>query len=96
MTKEEFFKENDDKFLPLGFVKDEIDPMFYYKKILASDEAIEENDFDEDSIPSLLFVNTGINRGFCIYTGEHFVWLDCATPEEADAISKHIVAFEPV
>jgi hypothetical protein len=30
-------------------------------------------------VPSLLFVNTGINRGFCIYTGEHFVWLDCAT-----------------
>lgn len=96
MTKEQFFKENDEKFLAIGFVKDELDPMFYYKKTLASEDAIEENDLDEDSVPSLLFGNTGINRGFCIYTGEHFVWLDCATPEEADVISKHIVAFEPV
>lgn len=96
MTKEEFFKDNDEKFLSVGFVKDEIDPMFYYKKKLASEEAIEENDLSEDEIPSLLFGNTGINRGFCVYTGEHFVWLDSTTPEDAYEICKHIVAFESV
>jgi hypothetical protein len=94
MNKEKFFKKNDDKFLGLGFEKDELDPMFYYSKSLVSDEEIEENGMDEDDVPKLLFGNTGINRGFCVYTGVHFVWLGCATPEEAIKFSENIVAFE--
>ena len=34
MNKADFFKKNDEKFLPLGFEKDEIDPMFFYVKSL--------------------------------------------------------------
>ena len=59
-----------------------------------SEEEIEENGLDEDDVPKLLFGNTGINKGFCIYTGVHFVWLNCQTPEEAVKFSESIVAFE--
>ena len=94
MTKEKFFKENDEKFLSLGFVKDNEDPMFYYSKSLVSKEQMEESELDEDYEPQLLFGNTRLNKGFCIYTGHHFVWLNAVTPEEAIEISNKIVAFE--
>ena len=94
MNKADFFKKNDEKFLPLGFEKDEIDPRFFYVKSLVSEEEIEENGLDEDDVPKLLFGNTGINKGFCIYTGVHFVWLNCQTPEEAIKFSESIVSFE--
>jgi hypothetical protein len=94
MTKEDFFKQNDEKFLALGFEKDTEDPMFYYSKSLVSDEQIEESDIEECYIPKLLFGNTGINQGFCIYTGYHFVWLNSQTPEEAIEFANKIVAFE--
>lgn len=96
MSKQDFFKANDEKFLPLGFTKDETDPMFLYEKKLIPDDVLEENDIDEDDAPKLLFGNTGINQGFCIYTGDYFVWLSCQTPEEAVEISNKIVSFEPV
>ena len=92
MNKADFFKKNDEKFLPLGFEKDETDPMFFYVKSLVSEEEIEENGLDEDDVPKLLFGNTGINKGFCIYTGVHFVWLNCQTPEEAVKFSESIVS----
>ena len=94
MTKEQFFKDNDDKFLKLGFVKDEQDPMFYYVKDLVSDEEIEENGLDKEDVPKLLYGSTGINRGFCIYTGVHFVWLNFSEPKDAIEFSEKIVAFE--
>ena len=94
MNKENFFKKNDKKFLGLGFQKDEIDPMFYYTKSLVSDEEIEESEIEEDDIPKLLYGTTGINSGFCIYTGLNFVWLNCQTPEEAIKVSEYVVAVE--
>ena len=94
MTREDFFKKNDEKFLALGFKKDEEDPMFYYSKSLVSAEEIEENEIEEDDVPKLLYGNTGINCGFCIYTGLHFVWLSCEAPEEAIKVSEYVVAFE--
>ncbi len=83
-------------FLKQGFVKEEQDLMFKYRKELISEEQIIENDLDEKDVPALLFGTTGINSGFCIYTGEHFVWLNVETPREAVAIAEIITAFEPV
>lgn len=94
MTKEQFFKENDERFLSLGFVKDEQDPMFYYVKVLVSDEEIEENGLDQEDVPQLLYGSTIINKGFCIYTGQHFIWLNFDNPKDAIEFSEKIVAFE--
>lgn len=94
MTKEQFFKENDERFLSLGFVKDAQDPMFYYVKTLVSDEEIEKSVLDEKDVPKLLFGSTGINNGFCVYTGVHFVWLNFIEPKDAVEFSEKIVAFE--
>ena len=47
MNKADFFKKNDEKFLPLGFEKDETDPMFFYVKSLVSEEEIEDYKFYE-------------------------------------------------
>jgi hypothetical protein len=94
MTKNELFETNDKKFLPLGFKKDEHDPMFYYSKSLIEQSLIDENEMDDEDVPQLLYGTTGINTGFCIYTGYHFVWLNCTTPEEAISVAEKIVAFE--
>jgi hypothetical protein len=96
MTKQEFFEINDKVFLPLGFTKDEEDPLFYYSINLASQQAIQENELEEQDIPKLLYGSTGINSGFCIYTGMHFVWLNIDNPEEAVRFSNKISAFEAV
>lgn len=96
MKKQEFFKLNDEKFLKIGFVKEEIDPLFYYYKTLISEDVMIECGLNHDEAPKLLFGSTGGNNGFCIYTGEHFIWLDSQSPEEADALSNHIVSIEPV
>lgn len=84
---EEFIKE--------GFKEDK-DPMFKFRKELVSEQQIEENGLAIDEIPCLLFGSTGINSGFCVYTGEHFIWLNAQTPKEASEIADKIVAFEPV
>lgn len=94
MNKADFFEKNDEQFLPLGFERDDNDPMFFYHKSLVSIEEIEEKGIYEDDVPKLLFGNTGINKGFCIYTGGHFMWLSCQTPEEALKFSEKIVSFE--
>ena len=91
MDKQELIE----RFEKQGFVKDN-DPVFIFKKDLIDAETIEEHCIQEDDVPYLLFGNNGINSGFCIYTGEHFIWLNCQTPEEAVKVSEHIVAFEPV
>ena len=96
MNKQEFFKLNDETFLPLGFVKDVEDPLFHYTLDLATKEAIEENELEQEDIPKLLYGSTGINSGFCIYTGMHFVWLNIDNPEEAVRFSNKISAFEAV
>ena len=95
MSKADFFKKNDEQFLSLGFKKDIEDPMFFYSKQLISEEVAEENDLSEDEIPCLLFGNSGINRGFCVYTGGTFVWINAQTPQEAVDFASQIVAFEP-
>lgn len=99
MTKEQFFKNNDEKFIALGFIKDETDPMFYYSKCLIQDhikeEVMEENDLREDELPALLFGNSGINQGFCIYAENVFMWLNITEPKEAVEFAEKIVSFEP-
>lgn len=94
MTKEEFYKQNDEKYLSLGFEKELDDPMFGYSKSLIPEDIIEENDLEEDDVPKLLIGDSGSNKGFCIYTGSHFIWLSCQTPEDAIAFANQIVSFE--
>jgi hypothetical protein len=94
MDKKEFFKKNDKKFLALGFKKEEQDPCFYYSKSLISDEEIEDNGLEDNEIPQLLFGNTQINKGFCLYSGTHFIWIGSQTPEEAIEFANKVVAFE--
>lgn len=94
MTKEEFYKINDEKYLSLGFEKETEDPMFGYSKSLIPEYVIEESDLEADEIPKLLIGDSGLNKGFCIYTGSHFIWLSCQTPEEAIEFSNQITAFE--
>lgn len=92
MNKQEIIKE----FEANGFTKEKGDPEFLYRKELITQEEAIENNLVDDEIPCLLFGDNGTNSGFCIYTGDHFVWLNCQTPEEAVKISETIVAFEPV
>ena len=91
MEKQELIE----RFEKLGFVRDD-DPVFIFKRGLIDAETIEELDIQEDDVPYLLFGNNGVKSGFCIYTGEHFLWLNCQTPEEAIKVSETIVSFEPV
>ena len=84
------------QFLKNGFVKENEDPMFHYKKELLSKEEVEELDIREDEIPCLLYGNTPMNSGFCIYAGEYFIWLNVETPKEASELAEKIVSFESV
>ena len=97
MSKEEFFKKNDEKFLPLGFTKiNEEDPLFFYERSILTKEAKAEFDdkFDEEYEPKLLVGNTGINKGICLSLGTQFIWLGVNNVEEAIEWSKKIVAIE--
>lgn len=85
----------EENFLEAGFVKDN-DPVFLYKKELFSTEETEDNDLEDEDVPCLLFGNTGVSKGFCIYTGAHFVFFDASNPKEAVEWAKKIIAFEPV
>lgn len=87
MNKEDFEK--------LGFRKDD-DPMFQYRKDLVPWDAVEDNDLSADDIPCLLYGNTPMNSGFCVYTGAHFIWLNIKTPKEAIEFVKNIYSFEQV
>ncbi|MGJ1414051.1 hypothetical protein [Sphingobacterium multivorum] len=81
-------------FLKAGFIKDN-DPQFYFRFDLISDESRKDIE-DETDIPALLFGDTGINQGYCIFTGSHFVWFNAESPQEAIEFSKKITAFEEV
>jgi len=81
--------------LESGFVKYD-DPFFLYRKELVSKEEIEDNDLEEEDVPCLLFGNSGINKGFCIYTGAHFVFFNASNPKEAVEWAEKITAFEPI
>lgn len=83
-----------DDFIRAGFVRDE-DPQFYFRFDLISEESREDIE-DESDIPALLFGDTGINQGYCIFTGSHFVWFNAETPKEAIEFAKKITAFEEV
>ena len=87
MEEQDFWNSN--------FEKDD-DPMFPFRKRLISEQDAEENGIPDDEIPCLLYGSTGINKGFCIYTGEHFIWLNSNTVEDAVKIAETIVAFEVV
>ncbi|WP_353166725.1 hypothetical protein [Empedobacter brevis] len=54
-----------------------------------------ENDLREDELPALLFGNSGINQGFCIYAENVFMWLNITEPKEAVEFAEKIVSFEP-
>ncbi|MCM8906800.1 hypothetical protein [Tenacibaculum finnmarkense] len=87
-------KEQD--FLDNGFIKDTKDPMFKFRKELIEDIDIERLNLSFDEIPALLYGTTTVNRGFCIYTGSHFVFLNFDNVKEAVSFSEKIVAFEQV
>ena len=42
------------------------------------------------------FLEAGVGSGFAIYTGAHFIWPDCTTPEDAVNFANKIVSFEPL
>lgn len=83
-------------FLKAGFVEDKTYPMFMYEKSLIPDDVIEENELEEYEVPKLLFGDTGINSGFCIYTGDHFVWFNAESPQDAVEFADRITSFEPI
>ncbi len=83
-------------FLDNGFIKDSKDPMFKFRKELIEWSEVESNNLSFDEIPALLYGTTGVNKGFCIYTGSHFLFLNFDNVKEAVSFSEKIVAFEPV
>ena len=94
MGKVELKKEHEAKFIALGFVKSN-DPDFPWERSIISDEVIEEMDLRDEEVPKLLWGSTGINKGFCIFVPEHFIWISAGTPEQAIEFANQIVAFEP-
>jgi len=92
---EKFYEQNDDKFLPL-FEKDLEDPFFPYFKKLVDEETERYLIEEEESIPTLLFGNSGLNNGFCIATGQHFVWFNAESPQDAWEFAQRITSFEPI
>ncbi len=94
MEKEIVLKKED--FIKAGFKASYEDFMFPFSKQLVSKEEIKANELEEEEIPYLLFGNSGLNKGFCIYTGEHFVWINVTTPAEAVEFASKIISFEPV
>lgn len=96
MSKQEFFKRNDAKFLPLGFKQDLEDPQFYYYKSILTDEArIEflEHNLPQDE-PQLLIGQTPFNKGICLFTGANFIWLGVDNVEQAIEWATRIIAIE--
>jgi hypothetical protein len=94
MSKVKLKKEHQAKFMSLGFAMSN-DPEFPWEKSIVSAEVIEEMGLREDEVPKLLYGSTGINKGFCIFVPEHFIWINSSTPEEAIEFANQIVAFEP-
>lgn len=96
MSREDFYKLNDDEFLKNGFKRDN-DPDFWYSMDLCSEEDLKDDEgVTVIEMPQLLYGNTGINSGYCIYTGTSFIWFRASTPTEAIEFSEKIVAIEEV
>lgn len=92
MTREQFFTENDRKFLPHGFRRIDEDPLFYYEYPLC-----DPDDFDEDAeLPALVYGDSGINAGFCVYIPDtsNFIWIGITDPKEAIEWASKITNFE--
>lgn len=89
-------KHEDDLLRSLGFAKDEEDPMFPYSYALIPEEEIKAHELNIQDVPKLLIGTSGLYSGFCLYTGAHFIWLNCTDPEDAIQTCKKIVAFEEV
>lgn len=87
---------NREDFLLNGFLELTDDPFFKWIKYLVDDEEIEKNELKYDDVPSLLYGDSGLNRGFCIYTGENFIWIRVADVKGAIEFSEKIIAFEPL
>lgn len=98
MSRKEFKEKYHANFIAAGFseVDPELDPLTFYEKKLVSDEEIEENELEDDQIPTLFFGTSGINSGFGIFTGSCMVWLNVETPEEASLLAEKISSFEPI
>lgn len=82
-------------FLDNGFQSDD-DPFFKWSKQLVEPSEMERCELDFDENPTLLFGSTGLNAGFCLYTGAHFIWLNSATIEDAVALAEKVISIEPV
>lgn len=78
MTKEDFIKA--------GFVEVD-DPLFQFEKSIISSDVIKD-------APKLLYGTTGVNNGFCLYTGAHFIFIDADTPKSASEWVNRIVSLE--
>lgn len=98
MTKQEFKAKYHFEFLNLGFteVDSEKDPLTFYEKKLVSQEVIDDNELEEDEIPTLFFGTSGLNSGYGVFTGSCTIWLNVETPTEAINFADKISSFEPV
>ena len=82
-------------FLKAGFI-DERNSVFKFRKELINWDEIENKELEFNEIPCLLYGNTGTNKGFCIYTGDNFMFFNARTPEEAVEFENKIISFEPL
>jgi hypothetical protein len=87
---------NEQEFCKNGFVKCDDESVFKFRKELIDLSEVDENDLESIDTPVLLFGNTGINRGFCIYTGSCYVWINATTIESAIDFANMIVSIEPL
>jgi len=79
-----------------GFIYDMKAPVFQFRKELIDPETIEQNNLDPEEVPCLLYGQTPMNSGFCVYTGHCFVWINATTPKQAVKFASQIVGFEPL
>jgi hypothetical protein len=85
-------EEVDKLFLDAGFKKIE-DPMFFWEFRLTDEEST-MSDFDEDNNPAILYGDTGVNKGFCLYVADCYIWLNVTNPKEAVEFASNLKAVE--
>ena len=96
MNKKEFYNNNDKAFFDAGFERTVDDELFLYFKQLISEDEIENHDLEDEEVPTLLFGTNGINSGFAVYTGTHFIWIDSETPKDASDFADKILSFDTI
>lgn len=98
MSNSAFKEKYHEEFISNGFyeVDPEENPLTLYEQVLIPQETIEENEIEEDQIPTLFFGTSGINTGFGIFTGACIVWLNVSNPTDAVEVAKKISSFEPI